>query len=196
MFAELWGIADPEKLAGVERAAAVVQDGFDAMVAALRPGVATARPARRVRRPFAFAGVTTPAFEAVAAPFDGSSSTWLAPERALVGGERVVLARGRAAQRVGGVTRPDLRGRRAVRRTAARRPGGTSSSRRAHRARRSATLRARGADVHGVGRGVEPWPDELELVPGLIVAVELRDDTAVRQDIVHITDTHPTIVTQ
>jgi hypothetical protein len=48
-------------------------------------------------------------------------------------------------------------------------------------------LRARGAVVHGLGRGVEPWPDDLVLVPGLMVALEVRDDTSLRQDIVRIT---------
>jgi Xaa-Pro dipeptidase len=194
MFAELWSIADREKLAGVERAAAVVQDGFDAMVGVLRPGV-RARDLRGVcAAQFAFAGTTTPAFEAVAVPFDGSSSTWLAPERELGADERVVLRAG--ALRDGweaslartyvvgspSVEQPPPAGWEEL--VAACTPGTTVE-----------TLRTGGADVHGVGRGVEPWPDELELVPGLTVALELRDETGVRQDIVHVTDTHPTTLT-
>ena len=39
-------------------------------------------------------GVTTPAFEAVAAPIDGGASTWLPPERLLGAGEHVALRAG------------------------------------------------------------------------------------------------------
>ena len=56
-------------------------------------------------------------------------------------------------------------------------------------------LRRRGATVHGAGRGVEAWPDDLVLVPGLMAAIEHRDDTGVRQDIVRVTDTAPVLVT-
>ena len=43
---------------------------------------------------FASLGVTTPAFEAVAAPIDGGASTWLPPERLLGEGENVALRAG------------------------------------------------------------------------------------------------------
>ena len=50
-------------------------------------------------------------------------------------------------------------------------------------------LRARGASIHGVGRGVEPWPDDIVLVAGLMAAVELYDGSRLRlrEDIVRIT---------
>jgi hypothetical protein len=47
-------------------------------------------------------------------------------------------------------------------------------------------IRERGAVVWGLGRGVEPWPDDLVIVPGLNVAVELQDDTSLRQDVLHV----------
>jgi hypothetical protein len=40
--------------------------------------------------------------------------------------------------------------------------------------------------VHGAGRGVEPWPDDLVLAPGHMVSLELRDATTVHQDVVHV----------
>ena len=43
--------------------------------------------------------------------------------------------------------------------------------------------------------GVEAWPDDLVLVPGLMAAIEHRDNTSVRQDIVRVTDTAPVLVT-
>ena len=55
-------------------------------------------------------------------------------------------------------------------------------------------LRARGAVVHGAGLGVEPWPDDFVLVPDLMLALELRDDTSLRQEILHITDSAPRTV--
>ncbi|HEY5172296.1 MAG TPA: hypothetical protein VIK54_11290, partial [Acidimicrobiia bacterium] len=56
-------------------------------------------------------------------------------------------------------------------------------------------LRRRGATVHGAGRGVEAWPDDLVLVPGLTAAIEYRDDAGVRQDVVRVTDAAPVLVT-
>jgi hypothetical protein len=56
-------------------------------------------------------------------------------------------------------------------------------------------LRARGAVVHGAGRGVEPWPDDLELVADLMLALELRDATSLRQDILRITNGPAQVVT-
>jgi Xaa-Pro dipeptidase len=181
LFAELWGIPDPEKVAGVEAAAVVTRAGLAAMVDALRPGV---RP-RELRGvcavSFASAGVTTPAFEAVAAPLAEDSSTWLPAERALVEGERAVLRAG--ALRDGweaSVARTYVVGAPSIEQTApagwddlvaACIPGTTAGA-----------LRARGAVVHGAGRGVEPWPDDLVLVPDLMVAIELRDENSLRQD--------------
>jgi Xaa-Pro aminopeptidase len=194
LFAELWSVADPEKVSGVEAAAGVAGLGFAAMRSALRAG-ATPRELRGVcAAQFAFLGSTTPAFEAVAAPFDGDATTWLPPEHAFADGERVVMRAGvlrdgweASLARVYVVGTPpvevappagwaDLGG--------ACIPGASAGM-----------LRARGAVVHGVGRGVEPWPDDLVLVPDLMVAIELHDDASLRQDIVRITDSAPALVT-
>jgi Xaa-Pro aminopeptidase len=194
LFAALWSMPDPERIEGVERAAVVTGVGLGAMVAALRPGV-LARELRGVcAAAFASHGATTPAFEAVAAPLDASATTWLSPDRALADGERVVLRAG------------------------ALRDGWEASSARTYvigsPAREQPVpagwndvvgscvpgsavgeLRRRGAIVHGVGRGMEPWPDDMVLAPGLMAAIEHRDDSSLRQDILRITDTDPELVT-
>ncbi|MCU1465082.1 MAG: Xaa-Pro aminopeptidase [Actinomycetia bacterium] len=194
MFAELWGIPDREKVAGVERASVVARDGLDAMVGALRPGVRP-RDLRGVcAAQFAFLGATTPAFDAVAAPFGDSSSTWLPPERELVADEQVVLRAGVLREGweaslartyvVGSpsVAQPPPAGWDDL--VADCTPGATAGA-----------LRARGAVVHGAGRGVEPWPDDLELVADLMLALELRDATSLRQDILRITNGPAQVVT-
>jgi Xaa-Pro dipeptidase len=181
LFAQLWAVADPEKPAGVARAEEVAGFGLGKMVEALEPG-ATPRQLRGVcAEAFAKRGVTTPAFEAVAAPLDEGASTWLPTERAFVEGERVVL---RAGALVDGweasVARTYVVGTPSIE-TAA--PAGWDDLVAACVPGTSVgSLRARGAAVHGVGRGVEPWPDDLVLVPGLTLALELRDDQSLRQD--------------
>ncbi|MDQ1477500.1 MAG: Xaa-Pro dipeptidase [Actinomycetota bacterium] len=194
LFAELWSIADREKVAGVERAASVARGGLDAMVGALRTGVRP-RDLRGVcAAQFAFLGATTPAFEAVAAPLGDSSSTWLPPERELAADERVALRAG--VLRDGweaSLARTYVVGSPSVEQpppagwddlVAACTPGTTAGA-----------LRARGAVVHGAGRGVEPWPDDLELVPDLMLAVELRDATSLHQDILRVTSGPAEVVT-
>ena len=105
-----------------------------------------------------------------------SASTWLPPDRAFVDGERGRAARGRAARRLGSVARAHVRGRDA-RRSSNRAPAGWDELVAACVPGTTAgALRARGAVVHGVGRGVEPWPDDLVLVPGL-----MRRDRAPRR---------------
>jgi Xaa-Pro dipeptidase len=185
LFAELWGVADPEKTAGVEQAAVVAARGIDAMVAQLRAGVRP-RDLRGVcATAFAEAGVTTPAFEAVAAPLETDSSTWLAPERGFVDGERVGLRAG--ALRDGweaSLARTYVVGNEPVEQPP---PDGWNAILAACTAGATVgELRARGAVAHGVGRGVEPWPDDLVLATDLMLALELRDDTGLRQDIVRI----------
>ena len=43
--------------------------------------------------------------------------------------------------------------------------------------------------THGVGRGVEPLAADVVLEPGMVVAVELEDTSALRQDVVLVTPT-------
>jgi Xaa-Pro dipeptidase len=195
LFAELWSTPDPEKIAGVERAAVVAGVGLGAMVAALRPDVLPRELRGACAAAFASRGVTTPAFDAVAAPLDADASTWLAPERALADGGRVVLRAGALRDGweaslartyvIGSPSReqPVPTGWNEL--VAACVPGATVGE-----------VRRRGAIVHGVGRGVEPWADHLVLAPGLMAALEHRDDSSLRQDILRITDDHPELVTK
>ncbi len=194
IFTELWGIPDRDKVAGVERAAIVTRDGLDAMIAALAPGV-TPRELRGIcGAQFAFHGTTTPAFEAVAAPLAEGSSSWLPPARALAEGERVVLRAG--ALRDGweaSVARTFVVGTPSVEQPV---PGGWDDVvAMCVSGTTAGELRAAGAVVNGVGRGVEPWPDDLVLQPGLLVAVELRDGTSLRQDVYRVTNHTPSPVT-
>jgi Xaa-Pro aminopeptidase len=185
LFAELWGVADPEKIAGVSDAGTLAGIGLESMVAALEPGVRPRDLRGICAAAFASHGTTTPAFEAIAAPLDAGSSSWLPPERALLGGERVglragVLRNGWEAS----LARTYEVGSPSVEQPA---PDGWDAFVAACTAGTTVgALRARGAVVHGAGRGVEPWPDELVLVPGLMAAIELRDDTTLRQDILRI----------
>ncbi len=186
LFAELWWVPDPEKIAGVEQASIIAKAGLDAMAAALRPDVRPRDLRGACAAAFAARGVTTPAFEAVAAPLDASASTWLPPERPLMEGERVVLRAG--ALRDGweaSVARTYLVGTPSIEQpppaawnelVAVCVPGTTVAS-----------LREWGAVVHGTGRGVEPWPDDLVLAPDLMLALEVRDDTSLRQDTLLVT---------
>lgn len=187
LFAELWRVPDPEKVEGVERAVTIATEGLASMVTALQPG-ALPRELRGVcASACAALGATTPAFEAVAAPLGSHSSTWLPPDRAFGDGDRVVLRAGVLADgweasfartyTVGSpsVEQPAPAGWDAL--VAACVPGTTAGA-----------LRARGAVVYGAGRGVEPWPDDLVLVPGLMTAIELRDDSSLRQDVIRITE--------
>jgi len=194
MFAALWSTPDPEKIAGVERAAVVADVGLGAMIAALRPAVRPRELRGICAAAFASQGVTTPAFEAVAVPLDAGTSTWLPPDRALADGERAVLRAG--ALRDGweaSLARTYVIGSPSLEQTAPTRwseivaacvPGAAVDD-----------LRRRGAIVHGVGRGVEPWPDHLVFAPGLMAAIEHRDDSSLRQDVLRITEGEPEIVT-
>ena len=193
LFAELWTIPDPEKPLGVAQAIAVAERCLAAMVAALRPGV---RPrdlrgrgrSRECGCRCDHAGLRSRGRPARAGLVDvAATRTDAARHRARR------TARGRAARRLGRFRRPDVT--QCVRRrwSGPRPPSGTHSWARAAGATVGA-IRARGAVVHGAGRGVEPWPDDLVLVPGLMVALEVRDDTSLRQDIVRITVKSPPTV--
>ena len=185
LFAQLWRNPVSEQIEGVTDAAIVARDGLGAMSVALRAGVTPQELRGVCAAQFAFLGSPTPAFEAVAAPYEVGASSWLPPERAFVDGERVVLRAG--ALRHGweaSLARTYVVGAPSVEQpppagwddlVAACVPGTTVGA-----------LRALGAVVHGSGRGVEPWPDDLVLVAGLTAAVELTDAQTLRQDTVHI----------
>ena len=195
LFAELWRVPDPEKIDGVGHAAIVARDGLDAMSAALVAG-ATPHELRGVcAAQFAFLGVDDARVRSRrGAVRPATRRRGCRPSAPFVDGERVVLRAG--ALRYGweaSLARTYVVGTPAVEQpapagwddlVAACVPGTTAGA-----------LRARGAVVHGVGRGVEPWPDDLELVADLMVAIELRDDRGLRQDVVRITATTPTVVT-
>ena len=72
-----------------------------------------------------------------------------------------------------------------------RRRAGTARSRRAARAARVGDLPI----PHGVGRGIEPLGPDLTLEPGMVVAVELVDAIALRQDVVLVGADGPELLT-
>jgi Xaa-Pro aminopeptidase len=187
IFARMWPLPSPEKLAGVTEAAAVACAGLEAMAAELRDG-ARARVLRGVcAERFAASGVTTPAFEAVAAPIDGGTSSWLPPERLLGAGERVtlragVLHRGWEASLARTYVVADPSSEQPPpdgwdELLVSCRPGTPVGQ-----------LRDLDAVVYGVGRGVEPYDDDLVLEPGMVFAVELHRGGGLRQDVLHLTD--------
>ncbi len=194
ILAELWRVSSPEKVVAVREAARVARHGLAAMATLLRDGV-RARVLRGVcAARFASLGVTTPAFEAVAAPIDGGASTWLPPERLLGRGEHVTLRAG--ALRNGweaSLARTYVVGDPSVEEAPPEgwdelvffcRPG-----------TRVGQLRDLDAVVYGVGRGVEPWDDDVALEVGMVLAVELHRGTRLHQDVVHLTDDGAEVVT-
>jgi Xaa-Pro dipeptidase len=194
IFVEMWRIMSPEKIAALREAARVACNGLAAMAAFLRDGV-RARVLRGVcAERFASLGVTTPAFEAVAAPIDGGASTWLPPERLLGEGENVALRAG-ALHRgweaslartyvVGEVSaaQPPPEGWDEV--VWLCRPG-----------TRVGQLRDLEAVVYGVGRGVEPYDDDLALEVGMVFALELHRGRRLHQDVLHLSETGPVVLT-
>ncbi len=190
MFAELWALPDPERTTGVEIAAVAARAGLDAIVAGLRPGTRPRDLRGTGAAAFAAQGVTTPAFEAVVAPLGGGASTWSPPERALDDGERVVVRVG--VLRDGWeatLARTYVVGSPSVEQPPP--PGWAELLTSCAAGTTVGTLRATKAVVNGAGRGVEPWPDDLVLAPGLIVALELGDDTTVHQDLVQVVRSQP-----
>jgi Xaa-Pro aminopeptidase len=175
----------PEELDALRAAASVAVAAFGEMVAALRTGATSAE----LRGVFAAAaashGVTTPAFEAVAAPLGGS--TWLpAPDGRLSIDDTVVLRGGVLRQGwEASLARTYRDGRECA-------PAGWDDAVRALRPG------ARVGDVavaHGVGRGIERLGPDEHLEPGMVVAVEVADDTALRQDVFAIRDGDPELLT-
>jgi len=135
--------------------------------------------------------VTTPAFEAVVAPLNGGTGSWFAPERVLDAGDEVVVRVG--ALRDGweapvartllvdtGAPNPRPDPPRWDTLLKACTPGTTVG-----------TLRSRGAVLYGVGRGVEPWDDDVTLGAGMTCALEVSAPQCIRQDVVKITDAAP-----
>jgi hypothetical protein len=194
ILAALWRLPDPERSAGVAASADIARAAISEMAHALHPGV-RARTLRGIAaRRIASSGVTTPAFEAVAAPLTRTGSTWLSPERTLADGERVVLRAGVLASGwEASLARTYQVGTPAVEEpapvvldpiVAACVPGTTAGA-----------LRDMDAVVYGAGLGVEPWNDDFVLAPGVICAIEVGSDTSVRQDLVRVTATTPEILT-
>jgi Xaa-Pro dipeptidase len=187
VFGELWAAHSPEKVEAVRRAAAVACNGLAAMAAFLRDGV---RP--RILRGvcaerFASLGVTTSAFEAVAAPIDGGASTWLPPERLIGAGESVALRSG--ALRDGweaSLARTYVVGEPSQEQAP---PDGWDDL--LNMCRPGAyvgRLRDLEAVVYGVGRGVEPYEDDTQLQTGMVFAIELHKGRRLHQDVVHLSD--------
>jgi Xaa-Pro aminopeptidase len=185
IFARMWAFPEEAKTAGVARAAETAAAGLAAIADALVPGARPETLRGLAAEIFAARGAPTPAFEAVAAPLASGGSTWFSPARPFVRDEHVVLRAGvlhdgweASLARTCVVGRPEV----------AVVPAGWANLIAACvPGTRVGALRARGANAWGLGRGIEPWPDDLELVPGLNLAVEIRDESALRQDVVHIT---------
>jgi Xaa-Pro dipeptidase len=191
LLAELWRVPTRERIAGVAEAARIARAGLEAMAALLYDG-ARARVLRGAcAARFAALGVTTPAFEGVAAPIDGGTSSWLPPERLLGAGEHVTLRAGALYHGwEASVARTYTVGSPAVELPP---PVGWSELVAAVQAgRRIGDLRARDAIVYGVGRGVEPYGDDLELDVGMSIAVELHRSRGIYQDVLQLTE-HGTV---
>lgn len=195
LLAELSMRPDPERVEGVRGAAEVARAGLTAMAAALEPGVRPRTLRGACAEAFATFGVTTPAFEAIATPLDGGTSTWFAPERVLAEGERVVLRAG--AIRDGweaSLARTAIVGAQ----PAIDDDAPTIWTELLSAIRRGTTvgaLRTRGAVVYGVARGVEPWDDDVPLAPGLTCAIETSTSQWLRQDVVVVNDAGADVVT-
>jgi Xaa-Pro aminopeptidase len=194
LLSELWSLRTPERDEGVAEAARIARAGLEAMAALLYDG-ARARVLRGAcAARFAALGVTTPAFEGVAAPIDGGTSSWLPPERLLGAGEHVTLRAGALYHGwEASIARTYTVGTPAVELpppagwtelVAAVRTGATVGE-----------LRERDAVVYGVGRGVEPYGDDLSLDVGMSIAVELHRGACVQQDVLQLTEHGPVSLT-
>ncbi len=188
VLSELWSNPGPDRVDGVRRACEVARAGLDAIAGALRAG---ARP-RALRglaaRAFSTFGVTTPAFEAVVAPLDGASSTWIAPERMLAAGELVVVRVGALCDGYEGSV---ARTYRVDSHDAHEEPAPTGWDgllRAVVHGTTAGELRARGAIVYGVGFGVEPWDDAFALQAGQTCGLEAGTPANVRQGVIEVTD--------
>jgi Xaa-Pro aminopeptidase len=200
VLTELWRDHTAERVEAVRAAGAVARAGLDAMAAELRPGVRARMLRGTCAATFGRLGVTTPAFEGVAAPLERGGSSWLAPERLFDDGELVVLRAGALREgweaslartfRVGAEAHAEPPPAAWDDVIAACRAGVTAGD-----------LRQRRAIVYGAGRGVEPWDDDYELTPGALVAVEVEEvgtngaRLSIRQDVVLVTTASPELLT-
>jgi Xaa-Pro aminopeptidase len=194
VMSALWRGDQGERRAGVFAAADVARRGLEAMQAALQPGARARNLRGACAQAFAALGVTTPAFEGVAAPLAAGGSTWFPPERAFDGDETVVLRAGALWDGwEASLARTFTVGLPATESPA---PDGWDAAVDACRAGVAVgTVRATGAIVYGVGRGVEPWDDGWVLAPGSCVAVEVEHGDRLRQDVVLVTDDAPEVLT-
>jgi Xaa-Pro aminopeptidase len=184
----VWSEPTEARIVGVRAAAAVATTGLAAMAGALRPDVWPRSLRGACARAFAMSGVTTPAFEGVAAPLDGKLSTWLAPERMLTEGEMVVLRAGvvRDGWEASVARTYEVHARAPIAQPAP--DAWAATLERLRPGAKAGELRALGAIVYGVGRGVEPWDDDFSLFAGATCVLELADKHGVRQDVVHVRD--------
>jgi Xaa-Pro aminopeptidase len=194
IIVELWSLHSPDKVAAVHRAASVACNGLAAMAAFLRDGV-RARVLRGVcAERFASLGVTTPAFEAVAAPIDGGASTWLPPERLLGDGESVALRAGALCDGwEASLARTYIVG--APSELQPPPPGWDNVLAMCRPGVPVGKLRDQEAVVYGVGRGVEPYDDTVQLAAGMVCAIEVHQGHRLQQDVLQITDGAPRILT-
>jgi Xaa-Pro dipeptidase len=194
IITEVWALHSAEKVDAVHEAARVACNGLAAMAAFLHDGV-RARVLRGVcAERFASLGVTTPAFEAVAAPIDGGASTWLPPERLLGSGETVALRAG--ALRNGweaSLARTYVVGQPSIEQAP---PAGWDEALFICRpGTYVGQLRDLEAVVYGVGRGVEPYDDTVQLSAGMVCALELHRGNRLHQDTLLVTEDAPRILT-
>src|SRR6185503_17345973 len=186
IFSEMWRIRSPEKIGAVHEAARIACNGLAAMAAFLRDGV-RARVLRGVcAERFASLGVTTPAFEAVAAPIDGGASTWLPPERLLGAGESVALRAGALRDGwEGSLVRTYIVGEPSEEQSP---PVGWDEALALCRPdTHVGRLRDLEAVIYGVGRGVEPYDDNVQLRAGMVCALELHQGNRLHQETLQVT---------
>jgi Xaa-Pro aminopeptidase len=175
-----------DEIAGIRAAAAVAVDALAAMRSVTNPrATAAARRAAFIERAAA-AGVTTPAFEAVTTELTFGGSTWCSSPGPIASAGPVafrggVLRDGWEAS----LARTDRDGREQT-------PAGWDGAVAACRPG------ARVGDLpvpHGVGRGIEPLAPDVTLEPGMVVAVEVADAGALRQDVVLVGADGPEVLT-
>ena len=188
ILAELWRVhvAREDRRRARSRARRVQRARGDGRVPPRRR--ARTRAARRVRRALRVARRHDPRVRS-GRRADRRRRVHLAAARAAArrGRERRA-ARRRAAQRLGSVARAHVRGRRPVDRAAAARRLGRARCALCRPGTRVGQLRDLDAVVYGVGRGVEPYDDDLALEVGMVFALELHRGQRLHQDVLHLTD--------